>query len=54
MDTTGHLAGMVLYYLTAYEDVLKRTVKEVDSVINSDKDFTDENIKKLHYLDCVI
>lgn len=54
MDTTGHLAGMILYYLGKYKEVMDKVVFEVDTHIKSDIDFTDENIKKLEYLDCVI
>ena len=65
MDTTGHLAGMMVYYLVKYEHILvtiltilishfqKKVVDEVDSVIKSDKDFTIENLNKLEYLDMV-
>lgn len=53
-DTTSNtLTGMILH---VYErpKVLEKLLKEVNSVIKSDKDITVENFKKMPYLDCVI
>ncbi|EDK31643.1 cytochrome P450 family monooxygenase (macronuclear) [Tetrahymena thermophila SB210] len=50
MDTTGHLLGMTMYYLTQYKDVYSKLQQEIDT--NQDQSI--QCISQLPYLNAVI
>lgn len=50
MDTTGHLAGMIVYYLTQYKDIYATLKKEIDE--NTDE--SANGLAHLPYLNAVI
>lgn len=52
-DTTAKLVTMMVYYTAKDPRVHKKLKEEIDSVIKSNKDITNENLRKLTYIDCI-
>ncbi|KAL4485713.1 hypothetical protein ABPG72_010975 [Tetrahymena utriculariae] len=50
MDTTGHLLGMTMYYLTQHKDIYSRLLEEIDK--NQDQSI--QSISQLPFLSAVI
>ncbi|KAL4446417.1 hypothetical protein ABPG74_001158 [Tetrahymena malaccensis] len=50
MDTTGHLLGMTMYYLTQHKDVYSRLQEEIDK----NQDQSNQSIQQLPFLNAVI
>lgn len=54
MDTTAHLATMVLYQLLAHEDCFEKVKKEIQENYLSKENPSIEDLKKMEYFDCFI
>ncbi len=52
-DTTTRFFSMLLFALGNNPEIHKRVRKEINAIIKSDEDITNENLKKLTYIDWI-
>ena len=50
MDTTGHTAGMAVYFLSQHPEVKEKLIKEIDSVWDGKAPITLETMQKMEYM----
>ena len=50
MDTTGHTAGMAVYFLSQYPEVKEKLINEIDSLWDGKAPITLETMQKMEYM----
>lgn len=53
-DNTSNFLVALTFFVFEHPEMAARLRKEIESIIKSDEDITNENIKKMAYLECII